>query len=143
MKVGDDLADVVGNAAEIAVLNTCINLVDRLDVGLISVGRKAVAPECSHIAEEPWYGITGRGRCRGDRRVAEIVQRAHSVFRRLDRQVIRNSGRRIRPEIGRDLLGRAQAYIEAAGDGVGIKSELCRASSIDHGIKCGCRNLLL
>ena len=47
LQIGHDLADVVGDAAEIAALHAGIDFVDRLDVGLVGVGRHAVAPEAS------------------------------------------------------------------------------------------------
>ena len=59
LQVGDDLADVVGDAAEIAALHAGIDLVDRLDVGLVGVGRHAVAREGRHIAEQSRYRCAG------------------------------------------------------------------------------------
>ena len=39
--LGDDFADVVGDAAEIAALGVAVDLIDRLDIGLIGVGRNS------------------------------------------------------------------------------------------------------
>src|SRR6185437_9779643 len=46
LNASDDLVDVACYATEIAALNTGVNLVDRLDVGLIAVGRHSAALEC-------------------------------------------------------------------------------------------------
>src|SRR5208282_6456027 len=61
-------------------------------------------------------------------------QRAYQMFRRLDRDVIRNPGFWIGPEIGRDLLGGAEAGINVVDDGLRIETELqCpRAIDVDH-----------
>ena len=65
------------------------------------------------------------------------------MLRRLHRDVIGNSRRRIGPEIRRDLLGRAQADIDVGGDGVGVEPELRRARAIDGGVERRRVDLLL
>ena len=65
------------------------------------------------------------------------------MLRRLDREVIGNSRRRIGPEIRRDLLGRAQADIDVGGDGVGVEPELRRPRPIDRGVERRRVDLLL
>ena len=49
----------------------------------------------------------------------------------------------IGPEIGRDLLGRAQADVEVGGDGVRVEPELRRARAVDLGIERRRVDLLL
>src|ERR1700747_1461660 len=73
-----------------------------------------------------WAGVRG-----GHRGVAEVVQRAHKMLRRLDRDVIGNSGCRIGPEIGVDLLRGAEAGIEVAGDRLRVETELQRPRAVD------------
>ena len=70
LQLGDDLVDLGGDAAEIAALDAGIDLVDRLDVGLIAVGRQAVALEGGDVAEQAGDRIAIRRDCRRDRRVA-------------------------------------------------------------------------
>ena len=55
LQVGHDLVDLAGDAAEIAVLQAGIDLVDRLDVGLVGVGRDAAALERGDVAEQPGH----------------------------------------------------------------------------------------
>src|SRR5262249_59953113 len=50
LKVRDYLADLVGNAAEIAVLDARIDFVDGLNVRLVCIGWHAAACECGHVA---------------------------------------------------------------------------------------------
>ena len=49
----------LGDAAEIAALNAGIDLVDRLDVGLVGVGRHAVALERRDVAEQARHRDVG------------------------------------------------------------------------------------
>ena len=65
------------------------------------------------------------------------------MLRRLDREVVGNSRRRIGPEIGRDLLGRAQAHIDVGGDVVRFQAELGRPRTIDVGEERRSIDLLL
>ena len=51
LKSVDDLVDIGGDAAEIAALSAGIDLVDRLDVGLVGAARHRVAGEGRDIAE--------------------------------------------------------------------------------------------
>ena len=51
LEISRDLADVAGDAAEIAPLRAGIDLVDWLDVGLVGAARHQVAGEGRHIAE--------------------------------------------------------------------------------------------
>src|ERR1700758_4150751 len=90
----DDFADFVGDTAEIAALNASINVVYRLNVCLVQIGRYAVAMKCGYVAYEPrdWRtdvphrtGGCDRGRHRS---VAQLVKRAHEVLRRLHRKVV-------------------------------------------------------
>ena len=143
MQVGHDLIDVFGHAAEIAALHARIDLVYGLNVRLIGIGRYAVAGQCCHVAEQPRYRSSGGGDCGGDRRIGDFAERAHQVLRRLDRNVIGNSRCRIGPEIGRDLLGGAQADVDVIGDALGVESELGRTRSIDIGHERGGIDFLL
>ena len=75
LQLGDDLVDLVGDAAEIAALNAGIDLVDRLDVGLVGVGRHAAALERRDVAEQARHRVAAAAiPRRRDRRVAEVVQ---------------------------------------------------------------------
>ena len=55
------------------------------------------------------------------------------MLRRLDRDVVGNSVRRIGPEIGGDLFRGAEAGVEVGGDGLCIETELQRPRSINVG----------
>src|SRR4029077_11603428 len=125
------LVDVAGNAAEIAALHAGIDVKHWLNIGLVQIGRNALALERRHVAQKPryWRAVGGeRGRYR---RVANVVERAHQALRRLDRNVIGNPGDRVGPEIGRDLLGRAEAGIDIIGDGLCAETKLQRPRSVD------------
>ena len=52
---GDHFIYVTGNAAEIATLNAGVDVVGRLDVGLIGIGRHAVPRESRYVTEQPRY----------------------------------------------------------------------------------------
>ncbi len=119
-----------------------IHLVDRLDIGLIGVGRDAVALERRHVAEEPGNGHVGGDR-RGHRGVAEIAQRADAALGGLHREIIGNAGGRVGPEIRRDLLRRAEADVDIGRDRVGVEAELRRPRAIDGGVERGRIDLLL
>ena len=145
LQIRHDAADLVGDTAEIAVLHARIDLIDRLNIGLIGVGRYAAAPEGRHVAEQARHRDVGQG-CGypgRDRRVAEIVERADLVLGRLHREIIRNSRFGIGPEIGRHLLRRAQADIDVGGDGVRVEPELGGTRAIDIGIERRCIDFLL
>ncbi len=91
MQVGDDLADRVGHAAEIAALHAGIDLVCGLNVGLIGIGRYAVAGKRCHVAEQPRDRRPRGGDCGGDRRIGELAERVYQGLWRLHRNVIGNS----------------------------------------------------
>ena len=116
LQLGDDLVDVVRNAAEIATLHAGVDVVDRLDVGLVQIGRNALALKRRHVAQQPRYRRAVGGDLGGHRRVAELAERAHQMLRRLDRDVVGNPVCRIGPEIGRDLFRGAEADVEVIGD---------------------------
>ena len=67
---------------------------------------------------------------RRQRRATGVLPRSFSeltwYLRRLHREVIGNAVGRIGPEIGRDLLGGAQADIDVVGDLAGVEAELLR-----------------
>src|SRR5271165_5195506 len=85
LQICRDLPDLSGDAAEIAPLGTGVDLVDRLDVGLVRAARHRVAREGRHIAELARHRLgRRRGGSRADRCIAEVVERANLVFRRLD-----------------------------------------------------------
>src|SRR4029077_2577598 len=131
LQLGDDLADVTRNAAEIAALHAGIDVVHRLNIGLVQIGWNALALECRHIAQQPRYRRAVGGERGRYWRVANLVERAHQAFRSLDRDVIGNPGDGIGPEVGRDLLRRAQADIEVIGDSLRAEPQLQRARPVD------------
>ena len=51
LKDAGNLADIAGDAAEIAPLRAGVDLVDWLDIGLVGAARHRVAGEGRHIAE--------------------------------------------------------------------------------------------
>src|SRR5262245_51913648 len=122
LQLRDDLVDLAGDAAEIAALDAGVDVVSRLNVRLVQIGRDAVAAELGDVAQQSRHRRAG-GRSFGrNRRVAQLAERAHLMLRRLDGDVIRNSRCRIGPEVRRDLRGGAEAYIEVVGDTLGIES---------------------
>ena len=135
----------MGDTAEIAVLHARIDLIDRLNVGLIGIGRHAAAPEGRDVAEQARHRDVGqrRGDPGRDGRIAQIIERTDLVLRRLHREIIRNPRFRIGPEIRRHLLRRAQADIDVGGDGVRVQPELRGARAVDIGIECRRIDLLL
>src|SRR2546425_4076700 len=139
----DDLADLFGDAAEIAVLHAGVDVVSRLDVRLIQIGRDAVAGELGDVAQEPRHRRTCGGDFGRNRRVADFAERAHLMLRRLDRNVIGNSRCRIGPEVRRHLRGRAQAYIDVIGDALRVQPELQSTRTIDRGHERRTIDLLL
>lgn len=72
-------------------------------------GRHAAAPEGGDIAQQARHWDVGqrRGNPGGDRRVAQVVERADFALRCLHREIIGNSPFRFGPEIGCYLLRRA------------------------------------
>jgi hypothetical protein len=77
LQLGDDLADVIRNAAEIAALGAGVDVVDRLDVGLVQIGRNAVAAKRGHVAQEAGYQRAVGSDLGGYRGVAEVAERTH------------------------------------------------------------------
>ena len=71
------------------------------------------------------------------------IQRVDFVLRRLHRNVIRDSGLRIGPEIGRHLLGRTQADIDVGSDRAGIEAKLRGTAPVDLGVEGRRIDLLL
>src|SRR5271165_3115816 len=161
LQLRDDLIDVVGDAAQIAVPHTGIDVVDRLDIGLVEIGGNAVALQRRHVAEEPRYvgnGLTlqhrrvaqepgyrrtGGSDRGGHRGVAELAERAHLMLGRLDRDVIGNSVRWVGPEIRRYLLRRTEADVEIVGDSLRVETELQCPRPVDVGYEGGRIELLL
>src|SRR5580704_3259386 len=104
LQLADDLADVARNAAEIAALHVGIDVVHRLDIGLVQIGRNAVALQSRYIAQQPRYRwAVGSERSRY-RRVTKLAERTHLVLRGLHCDVVGNPGCQIGPEIRRNLL---------------------------------------
>src|SRR4029077_10443633 len=122
LQLGDDLADVTRNAAEIAALHAGIDVVHRLNIGLVQIGWNAVALERRHVAQQPRYRRAVGGERGRYWRVANLVERAHRALRRLDRDIIGNAGNRVGPEIRRDLLRGAEADVDVIGDGLRVES---------------------
>ena len=133
LQPGDDLVDLARDAAEIAALEIGVDLVDRLNVRLVGVGRQRSAGEGRHIAEQARHRISLRREGGADRRIGQRIERGHLRLRGLNRQVIGYPLRRIGPEIRGYLLGRAQADVEVGGDLAGVEAELCRAGAVDRG----------
>src|SRR5262249_30099839 len=128
---GHDLLDVARDAAEIAAVSVGVNLVDRLNVGLVGVGRDRVAGERGDVAEQSGDWVSGGYVSElGDRRVLKVVERGHLVFGRLHGDVVRRAVARVGPEIGRNLLGRTQAGIQVEGDIVHGEAELRGAGAV-------------
>ena len=136
LQVGHDLVDLAGDAAEIAALHAGIDLVDRLDVGLVGVGRHAVALERRDVAEQAGHRPAAAPTAAVE---TGVLPRSFSerdlALGRLHREIVGNARCRIGPEIGRHLLRRAQADIDVVGDGVGIEAELRRARAVDRGVE--------
>src|SRR6476620_7620294 len=126
LQLRDDPVDLTGDAAEIAALHAGVDVVRRLNVRLVQIGRHAVAAEPGDVAQQSGHRRTRRRYFGRNRRVAEFAERAHLMLRRLDGDVVRNSRCRIGPEVRRDLRGGAQAYIEVVGDTLGVEPELQR-----------------
>ena len=110
-----------------------VDFIDRLNVGLVGIGRQHGAGQSCHIAEHAGHRIAVRRERRADRRIVQRIERGHQRFRRLRRQVIGYPRLRIGPEIRRHLLGGAQAYIEIGGDLGGIEAELRGSGAVDRG----------
>ena len=62
LQIVDDLADLAGDAAEIAVLDARIDFIDRLNIGLVGVGRHAAALERRDVAEQARHRTSVRRR---------------------------------------------------------------------------------
>ncbi len=104
LNLRDDLVDIFRNAAEITVLHAGIDVIHRLNVGLVQIGRNAVALERRHVAQEARDRRPGRGDRGRDRGIADVAERTHQMLRRLHRDVIGDPTDRIGPEIGYDLF---------------------------------------
>ncbi len=89
------------------------------------------------VAEHVRYRRACRRRAAGDRRVVELVVVGDAIFRRLHGEVIGNAILRIGPEIGRDLLRRAEADVEIVGDAAERQPELLRARAVDGVVELG------
>jgi hypothetical protein len=112
-------------------LGAGIDVVDRLDVGLVQIGRYTVALERGHVAQEPRYRRAIGGERSRYRDVADFVEGADLTLRCLDRDEVRNPSCRIGPEIGRDLFRGAEGGIDIVGDGLRVETELQRPRPID------------
>src|SRR5882757_2850430 len=121
LQLGDDLADVPRNAAEIAALHAGVDVEYRLDIGLVQIGRHAVALQRRHVAQEARYRRSVAGYRAINWSVRELAQRAHQTLRRLDRDEIGNPGFRVGPEIRRDLFRGTEAGVEVTGNGLHAK----------------------
>ena len=130
-----DLADIGCYATEVAALHAGIDLENRLDVGLVGIGRDPLPLEGRDIAEHAWNRLAAHGDRGGNRRVCERIQRVDFVFRRLHSQIIRNPGGRIGPEVGRNLLRRTQADIDVGGHSACIEAKLRGTGPIDLGVE--------
>jgi hypothetical protein len=86
LQPSDNRSDVARNAAEIATLNAGIYVIDRLDIGLVQVGRDGLALQRRHVAQESRYRWAIGGECGGYRRIAEFVERAHLMDRARSRR---------------------------------------------------------
>src|SRR6478735_4375485 len=73
----------------------------------------------------------------------EVATRVHLVFRCLHRDVIGDPVCRVGPEIGRDLLGRAQARAKVVADVARSDAELQSPRAIDLDVEIGRVDLLL
>ena len=91
LQVGHDLVDCRGDAAEVAALQAGIDLVDRLDVRLVGVGGHAAPFQGRHVAEQAGHRPVAARQRSGNRRVVEIVQRAHVALGCLHRDVVGNA----------------------------------------------------
>src|SRR5215471_6711200 len=123
LEPGDGPVDLARDTAEVSALDIGIDLVDRLNVGLVGVGRQRSAGECRHIAQEPRHRISLRREGGADRRIGQRIERGDLRLWGLNRQVIRYSLRRIGPEIRGYLLGGAQADVEVVGNLTSIEAE--------------------
>ena len=109
-----------------------VDLIDRLDVGLIRAARDRVAGDCRHVAQLARDQLRRRRRGpRADRRIGEIVKRAHLIFRRLYGDIIGNAVCRICPKIGQHLLGRAEARAQIGADVARGDPELQSPRTVD------------
>ena len=59
LQLGDDLVDIGRHAAEVAVLHAGIDVVDRLDIGLVGIGGQAAARQRHHVGQQPRHWIAG------------------------------------------------------------------------------------
>ena len=108
LESGDDLADVIRNAAEIATLRAGVHIVRRLDITPVQIASEGFSRRnVATLLNESRYRRDVGGDLHGHRGVAELAKRAQQMLSRLDRDVVRNPGHRIGPEIGRDLFRRA------------------------------------
>jgi hypothetical protein len=77
LQPGDSLVDIAGYAAQIAALGIGIDLVNRLNVGLVGIGRHRDAGQCSHIAQHARHRIATRREGCADRRIGQRIERSH------------------------------------------------------------------
>ncbi len=135
--------DVRGDAAEIAIRDAGVNVVNRRDVVVID-DRLNVAPRhgrdvAERVRDRRWCAPR-RARDGG---VQEVVDGRDLPFRRLHREIIGNALLRIDPEIRVHLLGRAEADRQIVHDLLGLQIEVLRARAVDVEVQVGRVELLL
>ena len=114
---------------QVAALHVGEDVVDRLDVVVVDVRRltcrgvqvRQVAEQLGRLSRaSPLVlptlgGGAGRGLRVDDRRVHQGVDRVDAVLRRLHGHAVVDAVRRVDPEVGRHLAGRAERHQHAAG----------------------------
>ena len=143
-EIGGDLVDAAGDAAEIAALGAGIDLVHRLDIGLVGAARHRIAGKGRDILQFPRHRLRCRRGGSGiDRRIADVAHRADQVLRRLHRNVVGNAVLRVGPEIGLDLLGGTESRADVVADVGRLNAELQGPRTIDVDQEVGGVLLLL
>ena len=137
--VGDDLADIAGDAAQIALVDIRVDIERRLNVVVVDDDRRLVAPERGQVAKQLRRVAVGRG----DRRPRKLRQRADALDRRLRNNLVVDAVQRIQPLVRRRLAAARQRDQGRVGDVLLRQPNLPRLHAIDVHLHGGVRNLLV